>query len=168
MPMKNLILVLSFLASSFSMANALSVYPTNPPTEKTETRQAKISKIKKRFHKPKFKKSDNTLISAIFWYGFIPLTIAAVIILSFLIPGLTWLWFAGLGLFAIWGGVNGIVFFPLQFAGLPLGMALIIYGLIIKSLLLWTFGLALVFAALFAFSFMVLMFTIGTRKNQPK
>ena len=147
---------------------AAEISPLNPPTEKTEIRKSKLKKLKKRISFPKLKKSENTLASAILWYGVVPLTIAAAIALSFLIPGLGWLWFAGLGLFAIWGGVNGIVFFPLQFAGLPLGMALIIYGLIIKSFLLWTIGIALVVAALFAFSFMVLMFTIGTRKYQPK
>jgi hypothetical protein len=166
--MKNLLLVLTLLSLNFAVATAVSVHPLNPPTEQTEIRKSKIKKFKKRSPYPNHKKSDSTLISAIFWYGFMPLTIAAAITLSFLIPGLGLLWFAGLGLFAIWTGVNGIVFFPLQFAGLPLGMALIIYGLIIKSLLLWTLGIALVLAALFAFSFMVLMFTIGTRKNQPK
>lgn len=166
--MKNLLLVLTLLSLNFAVATAVSVHPLNPPTEQTEIRKSKIKKFKKRISYPKLKKSENTLASAIFWYGFMPLTIAAAITLSFLIPGLGLLWFVGLGLFAIWAGVNGIVFFPLQFAGLPLGMALIIYGLIIKSLLLWTFGIALVLAALFAFSFMVLMFTIGTRKNQPK
>ena len=166
--MKNLLLVLTLLSLKFAVATAVSVHPLNPPTEQTEIRKSKIKKFKKISPYPNHKKSDSTLISAIFWYGFMPLTIAAAITLSFLIPGLGLLWFAGLGLFAIWTGVNGIVFFPLQFAGLPLGMALIIYGLIIKSLLLWTLGIALVLAALFAFSFMVLMFTIGTRKNQPK
>lgn len=166
--MKNLLLVLTLLSLNFAVATAVSVHPLNPPTEQTEIRKSKIKKFKKRTHYPNHKKSENTFLSAIFWYGVVPLTIAAAITLSFLIPGLGWLWFAGLGLFAIWAGVNGIVFFPLQFAGLPLGMALIIYGLIIKSFLLWTFGIALVLAALFAFSYMVLMFTIGTRKNQPK
>jgi len=168
MSMKYILLVLTFLTFSFSIADAVGVRPVNPPVEKSEMRVSKTRKIKKRNPHPKPKKTDSNILSAILWYGFIPLAIVAVIALSFLIPGLFWLWFAGLGLFAIWAGVNGIVFFPLQFAGLPLGMALIIFGLIVKSFIFWTFGIALVFAALFAFSFMVLMFTIGTRKNQPK
>ena len=166
--MKYLLLILTLLSLNFSFAIAGGVYPQNPPTEKAEIRKAKISKVKKRIPKLKLKKTDNKVLYAIFWYGLMPLSIVTLIALSFLIPGLGWLWFAGLGLFAIWAGVNGIVFFPLQFAGLPLGMALIIFGLIVKSFIFLTFGIALVFAALFAFSFMVLMFTIGTRKNQPK
>jgi hypothetical protein len=147
---------------------ASGVFPIKPLQENTELKKAKSSKFKKRIPKNNHKKAESKTLSAIFWYGFMPLSIIALLTLSFLIPGFGWLWFAGLSLFGIWAGVNGVVFFPLQFAGLPLGMAMIIYGIIIKSILVSTIGIALVFAALFAFSFMVLMFTVGTRKYQPK
>jgi hypothetical protein len=166
--MKYLLLLLTLLTLNYSTVNATALFPVKPLQEKMEVKESKSSKFKKRIPKKNHKKSENTVLSAVFWYGFMPLSIIALITLSFVIPGLGWLWFAGLGLFGIWAGVNGVVFFPLQFAGLPLGMALVIYGIIIKSMFLLTFGMALVFAALFAFSFMVLMFTIGTRKNQPK
>jgi hypothetical protein len=166
--MKYLLMILALLSLNFSTVSASEVYPVKPLTEKSEIQKSKLGKFKKRIPKKAKKIAESTVLSAILWYGFIPAAFLTLIILSFLLPGLGWLWFAGLGLFSIWAAVNGVVFFPLQFAGLPLGMATIIYGLIIKSMFVWTFGIALVIAALFAFSFMVLMFTIGTRKNQPK
>jgi hypothetical protein len=166
--MKYLLLILALMTLNFSPLTASGVYPVKPIAEKSEIKNSKVVKLKKRIPKNTKKKAESTVLSAIIWYGLIPAAFLTIIVLSFILPGLGWLWFAGLGLFAIWAGVSGIVFFPIQFAGLPLGMASIIYGLIIKSILVWTFGIALVLAALFAFSFMVLMFTIGTRKNQPK
>ncbi len=129
-------------------------------------RQAKKKK------KPSPKGKREPLAGAVlFWWVFMPLAIVGLFLATFLIP-LPFLWWAALGLLFVWAGVSGIVFFPIQYFGLPLGIAGIIIGLIVKdaaiSFILLSLGGTLFAIALFAFAFMALMFTIGTRKHQPK
>lgn len=161
----------AFLISS-SSAYASGVFPNTIIKEsfsivKSEKGKVERKKAKKKSPNKKKCKDKNAILPFILWWILAPICIAAIIALAFILP-LPILWYIGLGLFTVWAGVSGIVFFPIQYIGLPLGMAVIIYGLITGAVLIWTAGIALVFAAFFAFAFMALMFTIGTRKNQPK
>ena len=161
------------MLQSPSKAEAAGIFPSNYSrefhTESAVTGQGQKVKKQKKKNIPKAAKSkgnDNAFGALIFWWVLVPLMIIASLTLGIIFLGP--FWYIGLGLFAIWAGISGIVFFPIQYIGLPLGMALIVYGLIVSFPFFWTLGIALVFAAIFALAYMVLMFMIGTRKNQPK
>ncbi len=119
---------------------------------------------------PEYKNGAGPVWPAVLlWYVFIPLGIIALFLLTFALDlTMGWLWFLALGLGALWLGISGIVFFPIQYIGLPLGMAGVILGLIMSNPLLLTAGIALIIAATIAFASMALMFLVGTRKYQPK
>ncbi len=161
------------MLQSPSKAEAAGIFPSNYSrefhTESVVTGQGQKVKKQKKKNIPKTAKSkgnDNAFGALIFWWVLVPLMIIASLTLGIIFLGP--FWYIGLGLFAIWAGISGIVFFPIQYIGLPLGMALIVYGLIVSFPFFWTLGIALVFAAIYALAYMVMMFMIGTRKNQPK
>jgi len=174
--MRYFLLLISFLLLAPQGIEAAGVVPSAQQASSVQGfsvdgQKVKEKKAKKKRHSPKKNKGKDAAIPALlFWWAFMPLLIIGLITGSFLLGTVfLWpLWIAGLGVFGLWAGISGAVFFPIQYVGLPLGMAIIVLGLITQSILLWTAGLGLLFAALFAFSFMVLMFLIGTRKNQPK
>jgi hypothetical protein len=172
--MRYFLFIISILLFSPSITEASGIFPSNYSrefqNESVVTGQGqKVKKQKKKRRSPKADKgkgNDNAFGAFMFWWVLVPLTIIASLTLGLIFLGP--FWYVGLGLFAIWAGISGIVFFPIQYIGLPLGMALIVYGLIVGFPLIWTAGIALVFAAIFALAYMVLMFMIGTRKNQPE
>ncbi len=140
-------------------------------TLKQSIKNQKIKKVKssKKILKKPFTKKDNTLGAFIFWWVLMPVLIVGLITLSFALGPFNLLfWTLALSAFSIWAGVSGVVYFPVQMIGFPTGIVAIVVGLILKNLIIWTAGLAILLAAAFAFSYMAIMFTFGTRKYQPK
>lgn len=169
---------LSFLLIFFTLLqaplNAKRVYPGDR-IGGVETHfswgKAKKQKLRKRGPNPKKYKNGAGPIwpSVLLWYLLIPLGIIALFAAAFW-TGLISLafWYVALGLSAIWLGISGIVFFPIQYVGLPLGMAGVVFGLIFSNPLIMTAGIALLLASIIAFGSMALMFLLGTSKYQPK
>lgn len=173
-----LVFRLSFLLVFFTLLqaplNAKRVYPEDR-IERIEKQSfwGKFKKQRLRKRGPNPKKYKNgagpTWPAILVWYVLIPLGIIALFTAAFWTGVLSLpFWYAALGLSAIWLGISGIVFFPIQYVGMPLGMAGVVLGLILSNPLLMTAGIALLLASIIALGSMALMFLIGTRKYQPK
>jgi hypothetical protein len=139
--------------------------------EKQSTKSSGIqkNKINKKIFRKPFNKKNDALGAFIFWWVLMPAVIITLLALSFALgPFNLFYWILGLSAFSIWAAVSGVVYFPLQMIGFPTGAIAIVVGLILKNLIIWTAGLAILTAAALAFAYMAIMFTFGTRKYQPK
>jgi cation transport ATPase len=180
----SLLFRLSFLVCLFTLLQAPLNAKRVLPQDRVSSRDYKTSVLKKRKKqklikfsfrkKPRPKKYKNgagpVWPSVLLWYVLIPLGIIGLFVAAFLMaPVSMLLWYIALAASVVWLAVSGIVFFPIQYVGLLGGMATILASLIyFNSIFVLTAGIALVLAAIFALSYMVLMFLIGTRKYQPK
>lgn len=151
--------------------HANSIASVNPPKKEVGKRHKK--QLKKRRPSPKNKR-DSLVLPVLFWWVLTPLLIAGLFAMVFL-TSFFFFWWIALGFLVIWAAVSGIVFFPIQYFSFPAGLLLIVLSLIFKSglefslfLMLLSGGIALVLIAMLALGFMVLMFTMGAGKYQPK
>jgi hypothetical protein len=168
-----LILILIFSKGSALKAESAGMDLTENKVcfqnQSSKNHKIKKARTSKKYLKKPFSKKDDTLAAFLFWWVLMPAIITGLLALSFAL-GLfnPVFWILGLSAFSIWAGVSGVVYFPVQMIGFPAGIVAIVVGLILKNFIIWTAGLAVLLAAAFAFSYMAIMFTFGTRKYQPK